>query len=431
MTTVNGDQHETKRKARIVTDTAQLEDDGRIFAEPSAYADPEAWHAAAARLRRHDPISRVSLAGYPDFWAITRHADVMEIERNAEVFTNQPTPTLNRLEAMAANAQAPMKMLVQMDGDEHKVTRNIVHDWFKPGNVKAMTQRIDELSRRYVDTMAELGGACDFARDVAVHFPLQVILSSLGLPESDYELILKLAGELAAAEDPDLRRESEQLGTIESILEMIDYFTRVSDDRRANPNGDLASVIANAQLPSGGPLPDLQTFGLYLIIATAGHETTSNALAGSLLALIENPDQLTLLQERPELIDAAVDEFLRFVSPVKHFIRTCQARYTVRDVTFEPGDITLLSYASANRDEEVFPDPFVLDVTRANAASHLAFGFGHHFCLGAHLARMEMRSFLRELLGRLEDIELDGTPTFVESLIVSGPKSFPIRYRLR
>ena len=175
----------------------------------------------------------------------------------------------------------------------------------------------------------------------------------------------------------------------------------------------------------------MDVFGFYLIIATAGHDTTSNSIAGGLLALMEHRDQLELLQAKPELIDGAADELIRYVSPVKHFIRTCRAPFTLRDVTFQPGDLTLLSYASANRDEEVFDDPFRLDVTRANASSHLAFGFGRHFCLGAHLARMEIRAMFRELLGRLESIEPDGEPTFVRSRLVSGPKTLPVRYELR
>jgi len=171
--------------------------------------------------------------------------------------------------------------------------------------------------------------------------------------------------------------------------------------------------------------------GYYLIIATAVHDTTSNSVAGGLLALMEHRDQLELLQKSPELVDRAADEIVRYVTPVKHFTRNCQAPFTVRDVTFEPGDVTLLSFASGNRDEEVFDDPLRFDVRRSSDSPHLAFGFGRHFCLGAHLARLEIRTFFRELLGRLEFIELDGDPTFVQSNFVTGPKSVPIRYRLR
>jgi cytochrome P450 len=168
-----------------------------------------------------------------------------------------------------------------------------------------------------------------------------------------------------------------------------------------------------------------------VIIATAGHDTTSSSIAGGLLALIQQPDQLELLRTQPDLIDHAADEIVRYVSPVKHFIRTCQEPYAVRGVTFEPGDMLYLSYASANRDDEAFADPMKLDVTRANASSHVAFGFGRHFCLGAHLARMEIRAIFRELLHRVEDIQLDGEPTWTHAYFVEGPKSLPIRYSVR
>ena len=189
-------------------------------------------------------------------------------------------------------------------------------------------------------------------------------------------------------------------------------------------------MIANARI-DGELLPDLDMLGHCLIIATAGHDTTSSAIAGGLLALIEFPDQLARLQEQPELIDQAADEIIRYVSPVKHFCRTAQEPFTLRDVTFEPGDLLYLSYASANRDDEVFPDPDRLDVLRENAAGHVAFGFGRHFCLGSHLARMEIRAIFRELLGRLDHVELAGDPTWTHAYFVEGPKRIPIRYSLR
>jgi cytochrome P450 len=409
---------------------SDLENAGRIFAEPSAYADPVTWHAIAKRLREEAPISLVDIPEYQPFWAITKYADVMEIERNAEIFTNAPSPALATRAAMAQDAGGQMNTLVQMDGDEHKGHRNLVNDWFKPGNVKKMQDRVDELATQFVDKMAGMGGRCDFANDVAMHYPLQVILSILGLPEEDHQKMLKLTQELFGAEDPDIGRAGEDHSVLEVMMDFVGYFTGLAADRRSNPTGDLASVIANAEL-NGSPLPDMDVFGFYLIIATAGHDTTSNSIAGGLLALLENRDQYDLLRANPELVDGAADELIRYVSPVKHFVRTCREPFTLRDVTFQPGDVTLLSYASANRDDEVFPDPFRLDVTRANASSHLAFGFGRHFCLGAHLARMEVRAIFRELLARLESIDLDGDVTFVQSRLVSGPKKLPIKYALR
>lgn len=409
--------------------TTQVENPGRIFAEPDAYADPVSWHAVAARLRKEQPILSVTLPGYPDFWAVTRWADLMEIERNPEVFTNSPIPVLVPT-AQFHQGENPMKTLVEMDGDEHRDHRTVVSDWFKPGSVRQLRDRVDSLARRYVDRMAELGGRCDFARDVAMQFPLHVILSILGLPESDYPRMMNLTQELFGGDDPDIGRVGEDGDVLSVLMDFVAYFTALAAERRASPGDDLASVIANAEL-HGRPLSDMDVFGFYLIIATAGHDTTSNAIAGGLLALIEHPDQRRILGEHPELIDGAADELIRYVSPVKHFIRNCQAPFAIRDVKFNPGDVVLLSFASANRDEEVFKDPFRLDVRRENASRHLAFGFGQHFCLGAHLARMEVRAIFRELLGRLDSIELADEPTFVQSRLVSGPKTLPISYRLR
>ncbi len=410
--------------------TAAVESLGAIFVDSAAYADPVSWHAAAQRIRDESPILKVTVEDYPEFWAITTHADVMEVERNPEVFTNAPLPVLTPMANVAAAADAPVKTLIQLDGDEHKAHRNIVNDWFKPANVKEMQERIDELARRTVNRMADMGGQCDFAKDVAVNFPLQVILAILGLPEDDYPRMLQLTQELFGAEDPDIARLGEDQSMFEVLLDFIHYFTSLTQDRRDHPTGDLASVIANAEI-DGQPLPDMGTLGHYVIIATAGHDTTSSVIAGGLLALLEQRDQLELLQAEPARIHAAADELIRYVSPVKHFMRTCQQPFTLRDVTLQPGEHLYLSYASANRDEMVFPDPSRLDVRRQNAASHLAFGFGRHFCLGAHLARMEIRAIYQELLGRLEHIELAGEPTWIRANFVQGPKSIPVNYRFR
>jgi cytochrome P450 len=415
-----------------VSETLASDELGRIFADPAAYADPLAWHKTAQRLRREMPIARVSLPDYQDFWAITRHADIMEIERNPDVFTNAPIPTLlsrRDYDARVMDVAPPVKTLVQMDGDEHKAHRGIVNDWFKPASVKHMSNRIDTLAKESVDRMAGMGGSCDFANDVAMHYPLQVILSILGLPEEDHQKMLKLTQELFGAEDPDIGRVGEDATVLEVMLDFVNYFTDLAAQRRENPTDDLASVIANAEI-KGSLLPEMDVMGFYLIIASAGHDTTSNSIAGGLLALMENPDQLKLLKSDLSLIDNAASEIIRYVSPVKHFVRTCRSPATVGGVDFAQGDVTLLSFASGNRDEEVFEDPFRFNIRRPNASSHLAFGFGRHFCLGAQLARMEVRSFFRELVGRLEWIELDGNPTFVQSTLVSGPKSVPVRFKL-
>ncbi len=411
--------------------TAPVESLGSIFADPVAYSHPDSWHAAAQRIRDEAPILKVAQSGFPEFWAITKHADVLEIERNPDIFTNEPLPTLAPASNLEGAGEVPVKTLIQMDGDEHKANRNIVNDWFKPKNVKTLQARVDELAQQSVDKMAAMGGKCDFVNDIALQFPLQVILSILGLPEDDYARMLKLTQELFGAEDPDIARLGADEGIFAVILDFVNYFNELAADRRACPTSDLASVIANAEI-DGCPLADMQMLGHYLIIATAGHDTTSNAVGGGLLALLEHRDQLELLQREPDLIDGFfADEIIRYVSPVKHFLRNCQAPFTLRDVTFEPGDRLYLSFASANRDDEVFADPMRLDAERENASSHLGFGFGRHFCLGVHLARMEVRALFKALIPRLEFIELDGDATWIKSYFVEGPKQIPISYRVR
>jgi cytochrome P450 len=318
-----------------------------------------------------------------------------------------------------------------MDGSEHRGYRAVTNDWFKPANLRRLFEaRIAELSRTFVDRMATLGGACDFATDIALYYPLRVIMSILGVPEEDEPLMLRLTQGVFGAEDPELGGPDAQATMAAALADLGAYFQRVTADRRARPTEDLASTIANGTI-DGEPVGDLQTISYYTIVATAGHDTTSSSLAGGLEALIRHPEQLRMLCDDPRRIDNAVEEIIRWVTPVRHFMRWPQEDTIVGGVPIRKGERLLLSYLSANHDETVFPDPFRFDVERRNASDHLAFGIGVHFCLGAHLARMELRAFLRELLPRLESIELAAEPTYASTTFVGGPKHVPIRYRLR
>jgi cytochrome P450 len=237
--------------------------------------------------------------------------------------------------------------------------------------------------------------------------------------------MLRLTQQLFGAEDPDFGGDDPEQARLAAIMDFGMYFNQMTADRRARPTDDIASTIANANLD------DLQTASYYVIIATAGHDTTSSSLAGGLEALLRNPDQLRALREDPRLIDNAVDEMIRWVTPVRHFMRYAQEDAVVGTTPVRKGERLLLSYLSGNRDESVFADPFRFDVRRVNAEDHVAFGIGVHFCLGAHLARMELRALFRELLPRLEAIELAGEPEYTATTFVGGPKRVPIRYRLR
>ena len=213
-----------------------------------------------------------------------------------------------------------------------------------------------------------------------------------------------------------------------TVAEFVQYFDGITADRQANPTDDLASVIANGII-EGEPIGHKEQLGYYIIAATAGHDTTSNAMSGGLLALIEHPDELARLQADPSLLTTAVDEMIRWTSPVKHFMRTATEDYEIRGTTVQAGQDVLLSYWSANRDEDVFHDPFRFDIGRT-PNKHLAFGFGVHYCLGAMLARMELKSLFGALLPRLHHVELAGDPALTRSTFVSGLKRLPIRYEL-
>jgi cytochrome P450 len=399
-----------------------------IFTDPKAYTDPQGWHAVAARLRREDPVARIEAPGFDPFWAVTRHADLIEIERQPERFPNTVNSVLLPNTVVVPTM---IKTLIHLDGAPHRAYRNLTNDWFKPGALKATLQpRIDQLAKKYVDRMAELGGECDFAMDVARYYPLQVIMSVLGVPESDELRMLELTQKLFGADDPDFGVGTDPQERMKVMMDFVGYFQQMTADRRAKPGDDLASVIANGRVDDA-PLPDLETMGYYIIVATAGHDTTSSTLAGGLEALASDPGQLRALQRDPSGIDNAVEEMIRWVTPVRHFLRYAEEEYVLRGKRIAKGDALLMSYLSANRDEEVFTDPFRFDAKRANASSHLAFGTGVHFCLGANLARMELRTFFRELLPRLESIELTGKAEYSAATFVGAPKRIPIRYRLR
>lgn len=207
-------------------------------------------------------------------------------------------------------------------------------------------------------------------------------------------------------------------------------FTRIIADRRANPREDLASKLANAKMADGSPMGDIETFGYYMIVFTAGHDTTRNAISGGMLALLENPDQLEMLRARPELIRPAVEEIVRWTSPVNYMRRHLLEDVELHGVKMRKGEDLVMYYASANRDESVFDTPFDFDITRS-PNRHLGFGTGEHFCLGAHVARLSMRALFAELARRVETIELAGEPSQIASSFVVGLKSLPVRYRIR
>jgi len=412
-----------------MTTTMTIEEAGLLLADPLSYTDEERLHRGLALLRREAPVHLVTAPGYRPFYAVTRHADIMEVERDGALWLSEPRPALAPLASERANANFRVRTLVNMDDPDHRVVRAIGADWFRPRAMRMLEARVRELAREHVDRMASLGGECDFAADIAVHYPLYVILSLLGMPESDFPKMLQLTRELFGAQDEELGRDGGKDQRMSVLMDFFAYFQELTAARRADPTDDLASAIANAVV-DGQPLNDVETMSYYVIVATAGHDTTSSTIAGGLQALLANPGELARLRDDPALLPTAADEMIRWVTPVKEFMRTASAGTVLGGVPIAKGESVLLSYPSANRDEEVFTDPFRFDVGR-DPNRHLAFGFGAHYCLGAALAKMETRALFAELLPRLESVELAGVPEWTATTFVGGLKHLPVRYRLR
>ena len=413
----------------------ESEDPGKALADPRAYADDARLHAALARLRADEPVAWVDNPPYRPFWAVTKHADIMAIERDNGLFISGPRPLLMPAEGddvmkQQQDAGMGLRTLIHMDDPHHRDVRKIGVDWFRPKAMRDLKVRVDELAKRYVDQMRDIGPECDFVTDIAVNYPLYVILSLLGLPEDDFPRMLKLTQEMFGGDDTEHKRGE---GTTEDLLAVLmdffAYFSALTASRREHPTEDLASAIANGTI-NGEPLSDMDTVSYYVIVASAGHDTTKDAISGGLRALIENPDQLTRLQNNLGLMGTAVEEMIRWTTPVKEFMRTATADTEIRGVPIAKGESVYLAYVSANRDEEIFTEPFRFDVGR-DPNKHLSFGYGVHFCLGAALARMEMNSLFTELLPRLESIELAGEPELSATTFVGGLKHLPIRYSLR
>jgi cytochrome P450 len=416
-----------------MSDASELTVDaaGHVFHSASAYTDPATFHAAAALLRREDPVHWVEHPNFNPFYVLTKHADVHAVELRHATMLNAPRAILGTKEADEQRQQRGhlVKSLVQMDDPEHRLHRQLTSDWFLPKNLARLEHRLGELAQRSVQQMIDAGGRCDFAADIAMQYPLYVILAILGLPESDYPRMLQLTQELFGAEDPEYARDGDRVASLmQTVADFVAYFDGLTADRKANPTDDLASVIANGMI-GGEPIGYKEQLGYYIIVATAGHDTTSNAMSGGLQALIERPDELARLQADPSLMNTAVDEMIRWTSPVKHFMRTATEDYDLRGTTITAGQDVLLSYWAANFDDEVFADPFRFDVGRS-PNKHLAFGFGIHYCLGAMLARMELKALFSAMLPRLKHVEFDGTPELTRSTFVSGLKRLPIRYEL-
>jgi cytochrome P450 len=402
--------------------------------DPAVMGEENTMHGLFRYLRENDPVSLVEHPDFEPFWAITRHADIKAISQNNDGFLNNPRTVLVQRDFEQAlleqfGTRNGLETLIHMDNPKHRKLRGVTRDWFKPGPIDRLTADVQAIARSYVDKMEDMGGECDFVKDIALLYPLRVIMSIIGVAPEEEAMMLKLTQELFGGQDPSQSRGVEVSDGLGVLMDFFTYFSGVVEDRKKNPTDDLASLLANA-LVDGEPMEALDQISYFIITATAGHDTTAATIGGGMKALLEHPAQLEKLRANPELGRQAAKEMIRWVSPVRHMMRTTTEQVTLQGKTLNAGDNLCLWYPSANRDGAAIDNPDTFDIERDNR-NQLAFGYGGHMCLGQHLAVLEVEMFFRELLPRLKHIELAADPEWVQAIFVGGLKSMPVRYAFR
>jgi len=408
---------------------------------PATFGKRGAAHEIFTRLRRDYPLSVAEVPGYDPHWIVTKYNDIREITRQDEIFHGgDRSKTLisqagEQLVKQFTGGQSNIfRSLVQLDPPEHGQYRAVLAGAFMPQAIADLEPKVRATAKAHVAHMLELGGECDFARQVAFHYPLQVILDLIGVPKEDHAKMLRLTNWLFSYADPDLRRPGSNMTDPAEITktwntvfnEFKDYYDPIIKDRRACPRHDIASLIANGKV-GGCPMEERAMISYYVIASTAGHDTTSATTATAMWTLAEQPELFARVKSNPKLIPSFVEESIRWTSPVQQFVRSATQDYELRGRKISKGDLLYISYISGNRDEEIFDEPFVFKPDRS-PNRHIGFGYGGHICLGQHLARLEMRCLWEELLPHLKSVAMTGEGRMSESEFVCGPKSVPIKF---
>lgn len=409
---------------------------------PHSYTDDGIIYPALAWVRENMPLAKAHVPGYDDFWVASKYQDVLAISRNARVFMNADNNlVLNTQEGdaflRAANngVLRSMNSLAFLDRPEHAVYRGITGTSFMPGRVRKLEEAMKVIAEKSVRQLLDTGGECDFLRDFAMHYPLRVISSMLGVPEEDEAYTLSLTHRLfggpadqdsASAETPSMDAAARAWRA--ALEDFHTYFRDLAKKRRADPRDDLISLIANTKI-EGEDIREDYELDYYVAIATAGHDTTASSTASGMLGLITFPDQFSLLKSDLSLTTGFVDEAIRWAVPIKHFMRTAVEDIEIRGQQIRAGDRVFLSYPSANRDADQFENPDVFDIHRP-LNQHLSFGNGPHMCLGQHLAKLDMRILFEELMPRLTSVELAGEPRNSQTNFIGGINSLPIRFKV-
>ncbi|MDG2332900.1 MAG: cytochrome P450 [Myxococcota bacterium] len=395
------------------------------------YAENGPPYALWDQLRAESPVHWCDFGQIEPFWAITRQEEIKEISRTPDVFLSEPGVTLMPRVPVIQDGEGigAMKVVIVTDPPVHRDLRKVVSPSLTPRALKRMQGVIAESAKSLVDELAREGEA-DLAMGLAVSHPLRILSKALGVPEEQEPQVLELSNRLFAPEDLELgggRTSPEDFAQLGQ--EFLELFLPIVEDRRKNPRDDIASIIANARI-NGEPMGPMETLGYYLIIFSAGHDTTKNSLAGGFAQLIQNPDEFDKVKADLSRASDAVEEMIRWSSPVNYMKRTAARDTVVNGQAIREGDSLVLFYGSANRDESVFDAPYQFSIDR-NPNRHIAFGYGEHFCMGTHFARQSMRSVVEELARRVEYWEFAAEPEWIRANFVVGLKHLHVRYKIR
>jgi cytochrome P450 len=398
---------------------------------PGHYARYGYPHEIWTWLREHDPVYRWEQEDGIPYWVISKHADIQAISTRPRQWLSAPRLTISHEPEQRMDEFPPT--LIQMDPPKHRVFRKLVNDRFKPQALARFHEDIEQIGKEIVDKLVEEtdSGECDFVKEVAAPLPIAVIGWLLGLPKEDWQLLFDWTNRIIGALDPEFGQEGvdPRESSRATMIELFTYFTKLVEEKRRNPADDLVTLFTQLEV-DGKPLEPMDILAWCLIIVIAGNETTRNGTSGGMLAFVENPEQIWKLQRDPALLTSAVEEVVRWSSPIIHFARTAAEDIELRGKKIRAGDAVALFYPSANRDEEIFDDPFAFRIDR-HPNRHLGFGIGEHFCLGVHLARLELTVAYKHLLPRIEHVELAGPVSRLRSSLVGGVKHLPIRYKLK
>jgi cytochrome P450 len=416
---------------------------GALIVSPKAYATQKQLMAGFRWLRRNNPLALIEAEGFDPFWAVTTHADIVEVSRRHDLFNNGDRATTlvpraadELARSLRGGSPHLIRTLLQMDPPDHTLYRRVTQSWFLGQNVGSFAERIRPLARRAIDRMAARGDSCDFCHEVAHHYPLRVVMDILGTPEEDESLLFNLLQELFRSQDEsssrDMKASRDPTRHVRRLLAAFKgveaHFVPLLEERRKRPRNDMVSLIGNAVI-DGKPISQFEAISYYLLIAAAGYHTTAAAMSGAIWAMCENADQFRKVASDNGLVPQLVEEAVRWTTPAQHMMRTAAEDTAMHGRHIAKGDWLMLCYLSGNRDEEAFEEPerFRVDADRRR---NVAFGYGAHACLGQHLARLEMRILFEELFARIAWIEIAGVPRRLASVFLGGPKTLPVRFAM-